>query len=389
MNRKKDLRSVLLTAFFVAVSFGAAAAGFAQAENAPTFDPEVANQLESAVASWHKAGLFDGVVLVSQKGKTWTGSAGFAVREWQIPNSVETRYPIASLTKQLTAVLAMRLVERGRLDLDASVSSYLKWYPKEIGERISIRDLLSHTSGLPEMSEGLTFEDLSENGGTRALILEHFADRPTFEPGTDFAYTNTDDLLLGAVLSEISGSTFEELVTGQILEPLGMGSTGIAYRDQVQLRRAHDYVPDGETWLHAPPYRWENWGPAGALYSTVRDLDRWNRALTSHSLLSPETTRLMWTPRTDVGSTGNYVALGSWVYPRLLPGTERRPVLVERRGAIGGFAALNVIVRSEKTWIIILANAYNEQIHQLPWGSSLPFDLLLVLNGLEPEGPGN
>jgi CubicO group peptidase (beta-lactamase class C family) len=374
-------------ALVIICCLGLPLSGSAAIDPDDAFDPAVATALASSVVSWHDAGLFDGVVLVSHKGKTWTGSAGFAIREWRVPNTPETRFPIASLTKQFTAVLAMRFVERGLLDLDATVSSYLDWYPREVGGRISIRDLLSHTSGLPEMEASLAFENLSATGGTREQILEHFAGEPTFEPGTDFAYTNTDYLVLGAVLTRISDSGFDELIAAEILDPLGMRNTGIAHRDRIEERRARDYVPSGETWLHAPPYRWENWGAAGALSSTVGDLDLWNRALTSHALLTPESTDLMWTPRTDVGSTGNYVALGSWVYPRPLPGGDERPVLVERRGAIGGFAALNVIVKGEDTWIVILANAYNEQIHQLPWGSSLPLDLLLIINGLEPEGP--
>ena len=173
----------------------------------------------------------------------------------------------------------------------------------------------------------------------------------------------------------------------EVLEPLGMRDTELARLDRVQPRRAQCYVvgPDGP--LREPAYRWENWGAAGGLLSSLGDLHRWNRALARNELLSPETTELMLTPDPAIQGEGAYVALGSWVYPRALPGSDLRPTLVERRGAIGGATILNVLVRDEDRWIVVLSNAYDEGVHQLPWAGCLPLDLLLVLEDLEPLGP--
>ncbi|NNE43464.1 MAG: beta-lactamase family protein, partial [Gemmatimonadetes bacterium] len=308
-----------------------------------------------------------------------------------VSNTPATRYPIASLTKQFTAVLTMRMVERGRIDLDQPVSRYLPWYRKDAGDRITVRDLLSHTAGLPEIPQELASEAGAADRGARGLVERHDPGPLTFDPGTAFAYTNTGYQLLGAILEELEGEAFESILRAEILEPLGMTSTGIARRDAELPGRAVDYSPredDGVvTWVRTPVYHWENWHAAGAMYSTVEDLHLWNAALTGGRLLRDEMYELMLTPRTDVGSDGNYVALGSWVYPRALPGSDEQPVIVERRGAIGGYAALNAFARDGDWWVVALANSYNEQIHQLPWGSSMPLDLILVLYGLEPEGP--
>ncbi len=348
---------------------------------------ETQARLAEVVETWHRAGQFDGTVHLVHRGNAWTHSVGWAIREEQVPHRPTTRYPIASITKQLTAVLVLQAVERGEIELEAPITAYLPDYPEDPGERISVRSLLSHTSGLPEPPVELYLQDLKEDQDLGWIVATHGAGKPTFEVDTDFAYSNTDYFLLGAILEQVSGLSYEELLEREILEPLGMENTGLARREGELTQAVRDYASADGAWVAAPPFRWSNWQSAGGLYSTVGDLSRWNRALFEHELLSPETTALMLTPRTDVGSTGNYVALGSWVYPRKLPGSDQAPTLIERRGAIGGFTALNVLVKGEETWLVILSNHYNEQIHQLPWGSSMPLDLLLALYGLEPEGP--
>lgn len=359
-----------------------------RAQVAPSsFPAEIGARLEAVVQAWHRAGQFDGAVLVADGGRVWNGASGDAVREWRVPNSPSTRYPIASLTKQFTAVLTMQLIERGGVGLDEPISRYLPWYRDDVGSRITVRDLLSHTSGLPEVPIDIFFDADLEVERIRGVVERYGAGDPTFEPGTAFAYNNVDYAVLGAILEEVTGEPFEAILRTEVLDPLSMRNTGIARRNAIIRARAEDYVPGETGWERAPAYRWEVWHAAGAMYSTVDDLHRWNQAMTAHRLLRPETWELMLTPRTDVGSTGNYVALGSWVYPRALPGSDVPLTLIERRGAIGGFAALNVIVKDRSQWVVILANAYNEQIHRLPWGRSMPLDLLMVLNDLDPEGP--
>lgn len=349
----------------------------------------MSEQAAAVVEVWHEAGLFDGVVLVADKGEiVWQGGVGLANRKTGTPNRADTTFPIASLTKQFTALLVMQQVERGVLHLDDTVSQILPSYRRDTGERISIQHLLRHTSGLPDIDPELY--RLEDSNATKSdWVLEHYGSGDLkFEPGSEFSYTNTDYHLLARILEAKTGQTFEALLRQQILVPLGMHNTGIARRDALSDGWAHDYVAtEAGEWIDAPPYRWENWSGAGAMYSTLEDLHRWNRALSSRELVSDATWQLMLTPRTDLPGGGNYVGLGSWVYPRPLTGTELAPTLIERRGAIGGYAILNVLVAGEDRWIILLANHYNEGIHTLPYAPCLPLDLLMVLYGQQPLGP--
>ncbi|MEX1368310.1 MAG: serine hydrolase domain-containing protein [Nannocystaceae bacterium] len=356
---------------------------------AVALEPSRADRIEQVVAAWHDAGLFSGVVLVADHGEiVWQGGVGLVDVEAGRPNSADTVFPIASLTKQVTAVLVMQQVELGTLSLDSTVAEVLPWYRRDPGEGIAVRHLLRHVSGLPDIDPAAYFETDPRATDSRWLLQTYGRGELSFAPGTDFAYTNTDYHVLTAMLEAVTGRAYGDLLAEQILEPLGMDHSGIARRDDDPEGWALDYVPSDEGWVVAPPYRWENWQGAGGMRSTVGDLHRWNQALASRTLVSEQTWQTMLTPRTDLPGGGNYVGLGSWVYPRPLPGSELAPRLVERRGAIGGFTILNVLVADEDRWIVVLSNRYDESLHTLPYASCLPLDLLLVLYGLPPQGPG-
>lgn len=381
-------RRVLVMAALLA---GTPAAGIAQRvdPNGPvTFAPEEQRALEQAVYAWHQAGQFDGLVLVADEGRLFVGAAGLAQRSWNRRHALASFFPIASLTKQFTAVLTMQQVELGRLSLDDTLAERLPDWEREGAERITIRDLLSHTSGLPEVDVTYYFTPRPE-GADESYVLENYVPAGSqFAPGTAFAYTNTDYHALGAILERLTGSTFAALLDAQIVKPLGLLRTGIAQRHQVYSQLPQDYVPGADgVWRKAPAYLWQNYGAAGGMISGLEDLHRWNQALARHELLSAEATERMLTARADVGDSGNYVALGSWVYPRDLGEGQTIP-LVERRGAIGGYTILNAFERGRERWVVLLANIYNEQMHSLPYGRSLPYDLLRLTEGLPAQGPG-
>ncbi|MCH9685044.1 MAG: beta-lactamase family protein [Deltaproteobacteria bacterium] len=347
-----------------------------------------AERLDAVVTAWHDAGLFSGVVLVADEGEVvWQGAVGLAEVATARPNTVDTVFPIASLTKQLTAVLVMQQVEQGTLQLDTTIAEVLPWYRRDTGERITVAHLLRHVSGLPDIDPAVYMQPDPRAAQARWLLDNHGSGDLRFEPGTNFGYTNTDYHVLTAMLEEVTGLGYEQLLAERILEPLGMQDSGIARRDSDRRGWAVDYVPTEDGWIVAPAFRWENWQGAGAMRSTLADLHRWNQALSSNQLVSAETWKTMLTPLTDLPGGGNYVGLGSWVYPRALPGSELAPRLVERRGAIGGYTIVNVLVADEDRWIVLLSNRYDEGMHTLPYASCLPLDLLLVLYGLEPQGP--
>jgi CubicO group peptidase (beta-lactamase class C family) len=381
LSRKQVFRVLGIAGF-------CALAGFAWPQQPD--NEEKAQRIEQTIAAWHQAGLFQGVALVASEGEIlWSGGAGLAIREWDIPHQIDGKFPIASLSKTFTAILIMRRVQNNELELDATISQYLPWYPEDIGAQVTLWHLLSHTSGLRENSDGLYVDPLAEGKSLRWIIETHAGGPLRFEPGTDFNYTNIDYLTLGAILEEITGERFAVLLMREILMPLEMSDSGIARQQGTWEKRVRDYIPQGaDRWERAPAFFWQNWRSAGGMYSTVLDLHRWNIALTTNELISPATWSAMLQPYANgFPSGGNGVALGFWVYPRPLEGTAVTPTLIERRGAIGGFRTTNIILKDENSWVILLSNASSETVHQIPWENNLPLDLVRVLRDLPSQGP--
>ena len=178
----------------------------------------------------HDAGRFDGEVLVARDGQVVT-EAGFGLRdrERKVPHAPGTVWRWASITKQLTAVLVLQEVERGHLDLDATLAQVLPAFTGPTRARVTVRMLLQHTSGLPNPDDSPP----SRDGG-----LPGFYERPVanpalgfcagpvkaVEPGASFSYDNCDFVVLGAVLERVTGKPWDALVQERIAGPLRLGS---------------------------------------------------------------------------------------------------------------------------------------------------------------------
>ncbi len=344
------------------------------------------------VESYHERGEFNGAVLAIQDGEVvFSDAVGLADRTWGIPNEPDTKFHICSITKQFTAVLVLQLVEEGKLQLEDAITDRLRWYRSDTGSRITVEQLLRHTSGIPEaITEFDQLDDALEIRNDPRAFIEAFASGDLlFPPGSQFNYSNSDYHLLGAIIEEVEGATFESVLRARVLSPLGMESTGMRRFETVVPRMATGYqFVDGQ-----PEHRMDFGqlrGAAAGMYSTVEDLGKWNIALLEHRLLSREMTERMFTPIVLEGQTGSYVGLGSWVYQRPLPPeNEMAPRIVERRGYVMPFTALNVICPDDGHAFVILSNSDPSDIHRLPYANGLPLDVLLALYGRDPIGPGS
>ena len=138
---KIKIINLLLLALFANVTL----AGQAQ-----SIDKQKQARLESYVASYYNQGSFNGVVMVAEKGKPILSKGyGYANVEWQVPNTPQTKFLLASISKTFTATMVMKLVDQGKLSLDTRLSDVLKWYRQDVGCKVTIRHLLNHTSGIP------------------------------------------------------------------------------------------------------------------------------------------------------------------------------------------------------------------------------------------------
>ena len=248
----------------------------------PGVHAQTAADYDAAASQFHTYGLFDGAVLVADHGEVvFEKGYGEADRAWHVPNAPDTRFRIGSVTKQFTAALILQLVEEGKMRLDAPISAYLPDYPAEPGRRITVRHLLTHTSGLPNYTSLPGFmQDRARNPYTPAELIGLFSGLPLeFEPGSQFRYSNSGYIVLGALVEAVTGRPYDEVLQERLLTPLGLADTGYEHNADVIERMAHGYTRFGNRYANAPyldtsvPYA------AGMLYATVRDLFRWTAAL--------------------------------------------------------------------------------------------------------------
>lgn len=278
----------------------------------PTLTPrEVGTQALALIRRGCRSGVFSGAVLVAQGDKVVAETAcGQANRRYSVSNSTETRFNLGSMDKMFTAIAILQLAESGRISLDDPLSKYADdtWLPIEISGRITLRHLLSHTSGLGSFL-GAEFaksspQQFRELGDYKPLVR---GDRPTFEPGAGYRYSNTGMLLLGVVIEAASGESYFDFVRSHIFKPAGMADTG-----SWPLEDPVANVAMGYGWAPRSPLGWrENTqsyvyrgGPAGGGFSTVGDLHRFARALQTDKLVSLASRAYLWTdhPPNDYGA---------------------------------------------------------------------------------------
>lgn len=235
---------------------------------------------------------FMGSVLVADKGEVvFAKGYGLANVEQNIPNTPETKFMIGSITKQFTAMMVMQLVEKGKLRLDNKISDFIPYFPKNIGNKITIEMLLSHTSGLP-LPEGIEkyYYASQQDEYLQEFIKQLSVEGLHFEPGEGYRYSNAGYHILGLIVEKITGKTYDEVLYEQILKPLGMSNTGCDKKGLVLENRAYSYqkLPDKHiTWSDMQSFDPGVIGfGAGFMYSIVGDLFKFSRALSTNQLLS-------------------------------------------------------------------------------------------------------
>lgn len=262
---------------------GTAAA--AQAADRPRLEEQVDAYLQPLL----RTNNFSGVILVAAGDRIVLHKAyGQASIEHQVPNRPETRFQIASVSKPFTAAAILRLAEQGRLDLRAPLNAVLPGYPN--GERLTIHHLLTHTSGIPNINDLPDYEEFQRRPHSPAELVAHFRDRPLeFQPGSRYAYSNSNYNLLALIVETASGSDFGSFLARAVFEPLGLRETGHhGSAAQIIPNIATGYAPAGVTELERATYvDWSVKTGNGSLYSTAADLHRFIRDVHGGRLLSP------------------------------------------------------------------------------------------------------
>jgi CubicO group peptidase (beta-lactamase class C family) len=312
-----------------------------------------AQKIDALLKTYYDYGQLNGAVLVADGGKViYKKGFGMANMEWEIPNQPDTKFRIGSVTKQFTAAIILQLVDEGKIKLDGKVTDYLTDYRKDTGERVTIHQLLNHTSGIPSYT-GLPgfFQNESRNPyGVKDFVKKFASGDLEFEPGSKFSYNNSGYFLLGAIIEQVTGKPYAQVLKERIFDPLGMKDTG--YDDDAPLikKRAAGYQKTSDGYENAPyldmllPYA------AGSIFSTVEDLYKWDQALYENKMVSAAGKELMFKP-----GLSNY-GYGFFIYDQPIGKTTQKAKITGHSGGINGFNSLFTRVVDQKSTIIILDN---------------------------------
>ncbi len=340
-------KRLVLSAIAVALSF----AGATPAATAPAGTGHAA-AIDALVSRYAELGLFAGSVLVAERGEVILKKGyGLADEEWGIPNRPDTVFRLGSVTKQFTSMLVLQLVDEGKLAVDARLSDVLPYYRKDTGARITIHNLLNHTSGIPNYTTPAFFAESSRTRfATEQFVTRFCSGDLEFDPGSRFAYSNSGYYVLGAVVERVTGKPYGEVLAQRITGPLGMRSTRVDDAGALIERRAAGYQKEAGAVRNAAFLDMTAAFSAGAVVSTVEDLYLWDQALYADGLLSPRLKEAMFTP-----GLGNYAYGWGVREVPIGPGGASRKVTAHD-GGINGFESLIRRIVADRNLVVLLDN---------------------------------
>lgn len=316
----------------------------------PGADHTVAETIVAYAEKLAAAELFSGSLLVARHGEILAEAAfGLANRDFDIPNSIDTRFNVASLTKSWTAIAICQLIEAGRIGFDDCVARFVDYPDAGWAQKITIRQLLSHTSGLGDYF--IPEFDARSRRDMRSIddyldLCRH--NKPLFEPGTSWKYSNVGMVLLGKIIEIVTGADYFDHVEEAVVRRAGMASAGFFELDYVNPKTAVGYH---KTWSLKGPRMYNSLfegvvrgGPAGCAYATARDIFAFTQAFAAGRLVSPAMAEAMTTAKPELGSPD--YGYGFAIHPE-------RALYGHSGGLIGASSNLD-IVRDPDGWVIVI-----------------------------------
>jgi CubicO group peptidase (beta-lactamase class C family) len=296
----------------------------------PALEPEsLARRIDQTLNFFTERESFTGAVLVARNGEVLLSQGyGLADRDKNLPNTPQTKYRLGSISKQFTATAILLLQAQNQLNVQDPICPYIPECPA-LWQDITIHHLLTHTSGIPDFTNFPDYETTKVTSSSPMQTIARFKNRPLdFRPGEKWDYSNSGYILLGHIIEQVSGQSYETFLQQNIFEPVQMENTGYEHNDG---SLAIGYTGFYDHWEKAAyidmtiPYA------AGGLYSTIEDLYRWDRVLHTEQLISQELLHLMFTPHARIPDTGLSYGYG-WII-----GEMNNHQAVSHDGGIKGF----------------------------------------------------
>jgi len=320
-------------------------------------------KFDEYVRAYVRNGDFSGSVLVAKDGHVlFQKSYGMANYEWGIPNTEKTKFHIASVTKTFTAAAIVLLEQQGKLKRSDPLSKYVPDYLN--GDRITIEQMLSHSSGLPDYYSLPEYPTKKYQRVALPDLVAWVKTKPLdFLPGSKNSYSNTGYGFLAYIIEQVSGKPYEQFLAQEILKPAGLTDTGTFRDDRLIPNRATGYQPGlGDSGLrNAPFYDKAILTGSGSLYSTTDDLYRWCRAI----------------------ETRRFFDIHKLEYPYGWGGreTKSKHTYIEQSGRDPGFASHISLFLDEDLAVIVLGNLEDAAVN------GMADDLATLALGESPQPP--
>jgi CubicO group peptidase (beta-lactamase class C family) len=336
----------------------------------PTPKASSITAIDHFISTQAKQQTFSGMVLIAQNGKIVLDKGyGWADAEQRLPNQPNTRFRIASITKQFTAMAILLLQEQGKLRVQDLVCFYIDGCP-DAWKSITILHLLAHTSGIPEYVT--TFPQ--QQSASPAQLISAFESKPLdFAPGTRFGYSNSGYVLLGFIIEKLAGEPYPQFLQQAIFGVLHLSNTGYDQNFPALPAHATGYK---QPWVKADFVDMSILYSAGALYSTVDDLYRWDAALFNAAFASGDSLTQMFTPQVTTCDDQGTVCAASecaaqkincfsygygWIFQQD-PVDQQYARVIGHAGGMPGFASINFYYPDQKLTLIALSNLENANL---------------------------
>jgi CubicO group peptidase (beta-lactamase class C family) len=341
-----NFKTHALLAFLLSASAGM----FAQVVD--TIDPAMKARVDAIAAGvMEQRGVPSASVAVVQGGKlVYTHAYGRAHIDPDKAATPDMRYSIGSISKQFTAAAILFLQEEGKLKLDDPVGKYVPWLTR--GDEVTIRQILSHTSGYQDYWPEDYLMKPMEQATTGQAILDRWAKKPLdFDPGTQWQYSNTNYVIAGLIVEKVSGQKLMEFLGARIFRPLNMRSVWDSDEAKLTQTDATPYVRYALGPLRPAPKEGRGWMfAAGELAMTAHDLALWDESLIAQKLLKPESYREMFTEVKLKDGKGTHYGLGVDVDE--LDGHRN----IAHSGEVTGFVAENDVLVDDGVAVAVLTN---------------------------------
>ncbi len=290
-------------------------------------------------------------VLIARNGEiVYQKGFGYADVGNRVPVTPETKFRIGSITKQFIATAILKMQEEGKLSIEDKLSKYVPSFPR--GDEVTIRHLLTHTSGIHSYTSRTGFLKYVTMPITPGALVDTIKSYPyDFNPGDRYVYNNSGYFLLGFIIEKISGMTLAGYLKENLFKPLGMNNTGVHTVKEILDHEAYGY--DMENGMVVKAQAWDmTWaGGAGSLYSTTGDLYTWNEAVFNGKVLSAESLKAAFAP--VILNNGEKIDYGFGWSLSDYRGTK----LISHSGGLQGFLSYIARQPEAKTTVVVLCNS--------------------------------